>query len=103
MASKQRPQAGPISGDIKRKFDIVAALSSLDNPSLNDLHFCTGIPKATLKRQISHLRAEFGMKIRFVRDNKGVRGAVGHYELLDWGVLSKSRFQRSYRQERTHD
>jgi hypothetical protein len=88
-----------ISRDIKRKFELVNALSKKAKPSLNDLHLETGIPESTIKRQISALREEFGMEICFIRGARGAPGepgTAGYYIPTDWGILERSAFLSRY-------
>jgi hypothetical protein len=88
-----------ISRDIKRKFELVNALSKKNRPSLNDLHLETGIPESTIKRQISALREEFGMEILFIRGARGAPGepgTAGYYMLTNWGILERAAFLSRY-------
>ncbi|MCB5162628.1 helix-turn-helix domain-containing protein [Marinomonas algarum] len=85
-----------VSNDIKRKFDIINALSKVDKPTLSYLHHETNIPESTLKRQLAALRICFGMRIMFVREPDGNRGAVGYYILADWGVIDRDEFFKFY-------
>jgi hypothetical protein len=89
-----------ISRDIKRKFELVNALSKKAKPSLNDLHLETGIPESTIKRQISALREEFGMEICFIRGGPRrtgrAPGTAGYYIPTDWGILERSAFLSRY-------
>ena len=82
----------PLSQDMSRKFKLVNALSKLDQPSLQDLHMETGIPESTIKRQLAMLRDEFDMKILFIRQSKGTRGAAGYYMITDWGIVDRDKF-----------
>jgi hypothetical protein len=85
-----------ISQDMKRKFDLINVLSKTEKPSIHDLHSATKIPESTIKRQLAALRNEFGMKIQFVRDPGGERGAIGYYMLTDWGILDRDAFIQHY-------
>ncbi|MDP2533864.1 helix-turn-helix domain-containing protein, partial [Photobacterium damselae subsp. piscicida] len=73
-----------LSQDMSRKFELVNALSKLDKPSLHNLHSETKIPESTIKRQLAMLRDEFDMKIIFIRESRGERGATGYYMITDW-------------------
>lgn len=88
----------PLSKDRERKYAIISALSKLEKPSLRDLHRETKIPEPTLKRQLMIIREEFGMKILFVRESTGERGATGYYMLADWGIVDRSAFLRLFGQ-----
>lgn len=85
-----------LSKDMRRKYAIINALSTLEKPSLRDLQHRTQIPESTLKRQLKLLRAEFAMSILFVREANGVPGASGYYLLTDWGILDRSAFMRNF-------
>lgn len=90
-----------LPGDMRRKFQLIHALDTLNRPSLEDLHAYTGIARPTIKRHISSLRAEFRMDIRFVRETGGSPGAVGYYVLSDWGILSEERFTSLFTHQNT--
>ncbi|EHY9845554.1 MULTISPECIES: helix-turn-helix domain-containing protein [Vibrio] len=81
-----------LSQDMSRKFELVNALSKLDKPSLHDLHSETKIPESTIKRQLAMLRDEFDLKIIFIRESRGERGATGYYMITDWGILDREKF-----------
>ncbi|MFC6674057.1 helix-turn-helix domain-containing protein [Marinobacterium aestuariivivens] len=85
-----------ISNDMKRKFDLINVLSRSEKPSLHDLHQATKIPESTIKRQLSAIRSEFGMKVLFIRDTGGERGATGYYILTDWGIIDRDAFFKHY-------
>lgn len=85
-----------VSNDMKRKFDLINMLSKTEKPSLHDLHQATRIPESTIKRQLSAIRTEFGMKILFVRETGGERGATGYYMLTDWGIIDREEFIKHY-------
>lgn len=85
-----------ISKDMKRKFDLINVLSRTEKPSLRDLHRATKIPESTIKRQLAAIRTEFGMKILFVRETGGERGATGYYMLTDWGIIDRDEFIKHY-------
>lgn len=85
-----------ISKDMKRKFDLINVLSKTHKPSLHVLHRETKIPESTIKRQLATIRAEFGMRILFIRDSDGERGASGYYMLTDWGIIDRDEFIKHY-------
>jgi len=85
-----------ISRELKRKFALILALSKLTKPDLNALYCETEIPKVTLKRYLSELRSEFKLTINYIRESKGIRGATGHYELSNWGIIDKKNFLEFY-------
>lgn len=85
-----------ISRDMKRKFDIIDVLSRMEKPSLNDLHQATKIPESTIKRQLAAIRTEFAIKVLFVRETGGERGAVGYYMMTDWGIIDRDEFIKYY-------
>lgn len=85
-----------ISNEMKRKFELINFLSRTEKPSLHDLHKATGIPESTIKRQLAAIRNEFGMKILFVRETGGERGATGYYMLTDWGIIDREEFIKHF-------
>lgn len=85
-----------ISSDMRRKLDLIRVLSTAEQPSIHDLHRETKIPEPTIKRQLAAMRREFGMRILFVRDTGGERGATGYYMLMDWGIIDQDAFHRRY-------
>tara|TARA_B100001059_G_C17839759_1_gene591359 strand:+ start:16666 stop:16962 length:297 start_codon:yes stop_codon:yes gene_type:complete len=85
-----------ISKDMKRKFDLINALSRTKRPSLHTLHQATKIPESTIKRQLASIRTEFGMRILFVRESGGERGTSGYYMLTNWGVIDRDEFFKHY-------
>lgn len=87
-----------LPNDLERKYAIITALSTLERPSLRDLHQETRIPESTLKRQLGQIRDAFGMQIEFVRETGQSRGAVGYYKLADWGILDRARFLHQFGQ-----
>lgn len=85
-----------ISTDMRRKFDLINALSRTEKPSLHDLHQITKIPESTIKRQLAAIRNEFGMRILFIRESGGERGAIGYYLIADWGIIDREKFIKHY-------
>lgn len=85
-----------LTQDMKRKFAIINALSSMEKPSLRDIHKKTRIPESTLKRQINAIRDEFGMTILYIREKTGEPGTFGYYLLADWGILDRDAFLRQH-------
>lgn len=67
-------------GDARRLFVILAAIDSLERPTLTTLVACTGHNKGTIPGDIDKLREQFGVDI--VKD-----GAV--YGVKSWGDLLK--------------
>ncbi|MGL4515144.1 MAG: helix-turn-helix domain-containing protein [Shewanella sp.] len=93
-----------ISRDMKRKFDLISALSKNIKPDLNELQDMTGIPAVTIKRQLCSLRDEFGMEILYIRTaTSGGRGTAGYYTLADWGVINKEMFLARYAGQQVHE
>ncbi|MGB1320173.1 MAG: helix-turn-helix domain-containing protein [Vibrio gallaecicus] len=90
-----------ISKDMKRKFDLINALSRIQRPSLHSLHQTTKIPESTIKRQLASIRTEFGMRILFVRESGGERGTSGYYMLTNWGVIDRDEFFKHYMKLKT--
>lgn len=81
---------------MQRKIAIICVLALAYKPSLQDLHHSSGIPESTIKRQLAALRDEFGMRITFIRDTQGERGAAGYYVLEDWGIIHQATFMKRY-------
>ncbi|RGE41347.1 hypothetical protein DZC30_18740 [Comamonas testosteroni] len=77
--------------DLCRKYDLILALATIAKPGIQQLQQATDIPLSTLKRQLRHLRNDFGMTIDFQR-NAGVHGGGGCYIVSDWGFIDKERF-----------
>lgn len=77
--------------DLCRKYDLILALATIAKPGIEQLQQATDIPLSTLKRQLRHLRNDFGMNIDFQR-TAGVQGWSGCYIVSDWGVIDKDRF-----------
>ncbi|KGH23583.1 helix-turn-helix domain-containing protein [Comamonas thiooxydans] len=77
--------------DLCRKFDLIFALATIQKPDIQVLQRATDIPVSTLKRQLSHLRTNFGIHIEFQRTS-GTHGGSGHYAVTDWGMIEKERF-----------
>lgn len=84
-----------ISADIKRKYAIIATIATHNTPTLAEISELTGIPFSSLKRQIAHLRTDYGMDIRFV-PNGHSKGRTGHYHIYKWGVLDRTEFLVRY-------
>ena len=67
---------------------------------MSDLSEQLGMPAPTIKQVINGLRAEYGMKINYVRlyddVGEGRGGSNGYYEIRDWGVIAKSVFKERY-------
>ncbi|MFC1337320.1 MAG: helix-turn-helix domain-containing protein [gamma proteobacterium symbiont of Clathrolucina costata] len=84
-----------LSADTKRKYTIIAAIAKHNTPTLADISQHTGIPVSSLKRQISQLRTDYGMDIRFVPGGHN-KGRTGHYHIYDWGVLDRTEFLVRY-------
>ena len=84
-----------LSTDTKRKYAIIAAIAKHNNPTLTEISDLTGIPASTLKRQISQLRTDYGMDIRFVPNGQS-KGRTGHYHIFEWGVLDRTEFLVRY-------
>ena len=81
---------------MKRKFDLINALSRTEKPSIHDLQAATNIPESTIKRQLASIRKEFGMRILFVRDSGRDRDATGYYMLTHWGIFDRHEFMKYY-------
>ncbi len=86
-----------LSGDTRRKYVIIDALTRLDKPSISALIEETKIPEPTLKRQIGLLRKEYQMDIRFVRSPEATgKGRTGYYMIVDWGIINRTAFMSAY-------
>lgn len=84
-----------LNQNTQRKYLIIDSLVRLEKTSLTDLHKETGIPEATLKRQINLLRKEYQMDIQFVR-HENTAGKSGYYVLVDWGIIDSNKFLSSF-------
>jgi len=84
-----------LSANTKRKYAIIASIAKHNTPTLTDISSQTGIPASSLKRQISQLRTDYSMDIRFVSERNN-KGRTGHYHIYDWGVLDRSEFLVRY-------
>lgn len=77
--------------DLCRKYDLILALATIAKPDIQQLQQATDIPLSTLKRQLRHLRNDFGLSIDFQRTG-GLQGGKGIYIVSDWGIIDKDRF-----------
>lgn len=80
-----------LSADARRKYSIIAAIVNSNTPTLEDISIVTAIPVSTLKRQISQIRNDLGMDIRFTADSRS-KGRTGHYHIYSWGILDRTEF-----------
>lgn len=76
------------SDGIQRKFRVLLAISSINEPTLDDIHQVTQLPRSSIKRIINKLRSDFCMDIRFEL-HPSEKGRTGHYQIHRWGVLNR--------------
>ena len=82
-----------LSEDSKRKYSIIVAIATNNEPTLDDISKVTNLPVSTLKRQIAQIRVDPGVDIKFVPNKQSnSKGRTGHYHILDWGVLDRTEF-----------
>lgn len=87
--------------EFERKFAIIAAIATLDRPTLSEIQDATGIPSISIRRLMTAVRKEYGMMILFVRDakepgKKSTAGARGYYTIQKWGIINKAEFFDTY-------
>ncbi|PVZ64458.1 helix-turn-helix domain-containing protein [Pelagibaculum spongiae] len=80
-----------LTSDIKRKYSIITAIAIGNMPTLLDISEITKIPGSSLKRQISQLRSDYDMDIRFIVDSN-TKGRSGYYHISHWGVFDRTEF-----------
>lgn len=85
----------PLSKEVERKFKIIVAIAN-HAPNQAEISELTGIPVPTIQRQLVLIRNEFGMDITFKKDSQSSWGRVGHYHIIDWGVLNRAKFLLRY-------
>lgn len=84
-----------------RKFAVIAAVASLDKPTMKEIEAMTGIPSVSVRRLMMEIREEFNMDLVFVRnlhrkgENLGI-GKRGYYSIEKWGILNKREFLAKY-------
>lgn len=93
-SANSKAQALSPSQDTLRKFSLIAELAQ-GQRNLTQLAKATGLPEVTVKRQLGALRRDFGMDIQYTRHG-GQRGAAGHYQLCDWGVIDRQAFEQRF-------
>ena len=91
-----------LSAATQRKYKIIAAIAFSNSPTMKDIIKATGIPEPTVKRQLSLIRSDFNMDVRFVTEKNTV-GRGGHYHIYSWGMLNRSEFVLEYQQLLTND
>lgn len=84
-----------------RRFAIIAAVATLDKPSLKDIEDATGIPGISIRRLLISIRNDYGLDLIFVRGakepgSKPVVGNRGYYTIQQWGILDKKEFLKTY-------
>lgn len=80
-----------ISRDSFRKLSILAAIHRIDRPNLDQLCEQTDIQVSSLRRHLAALREDFGVDIKYTREDVKVVGSTGYYSIEDWGVFSQDR------------
>lgn len=78
-----------VSEALTRKYKIILAIATTNEPTLEDIIALADIPKSTVTRQIRKLRDDFAMDIQF-EENKSDKGRTGYYHIFDWGVFDKN-------------
>lgn len=81
------------ANEVCRQLALIGELAQKDC-SMAQLVEATALPEITIKRHITALRRDLAMDIPYIRTGgKGAQGAVGRYQLRDWGILSEDRLR----------
>jgi len=74
---------------IARKFKVILAISTTNEPTLDDIARVTQLPRSSIKRIIAKLRSDYTMDIRF-EPYLSEKGRTGYYRIHNWGVFNRN-------------